>query len=77
MNLCAYKDSLGKPNEGVHSYRFGGVAIVDVMMTIIAAAILAYYFRLSFVYTTILLFLVGIILHRLFCVRTTIDQLLF
>ena len=77
MNLCAYKDSLGKPNEGVHSYRLGGVAIVDVVMTIMAAALLSYYFRISFVYTTLLLFVAGIILHRLFCVRTTIDRLLF
>ena len=22
MNLCKYKDSLGIPNKGVHSYRF-------------------------------------------------------
>jgi hypothetical protein len=77
MNLCKYKNSLGIPNKGIHSYRFLGLAIVDVVMTIIAALLISYFFKLSFVYTTLALFVLGIILHRLFCVRTTIDKLLF
>jgi len=77
MNLCKYKNSLGVPNEGAHSYRFLGVAIVDVIMTIILAFFISYIFKISFVYTSISLFILGIILHRLFCVRTTIDKLLF
>jgi hypothetical protein len=31
----------------------------------------------SFAWTTAGLFFLGIILHRLFCVRTTIDKLIF
>jgi len=31
----------------------------------------------SFLYTAICLFILGIILHRLFCVRTTVDKILF
>ena len=75
--LCKYKDALGEPNKGIHSYRLFGVAIVDVIMTIVAAFIISYSFRLSFMYTTIFLFVLGILLHRLFCVRTTIDKMLF
>ena len=41
--LCKYKDALGKPNQGIHQYRFLGVAIVDVIMTIIAAFIISYF----------------------------------
>ena len=77
MNLCKYKNALGVPNEGVHSYRFLGVAIVDVIMTIILAGFISYFINISFVYTSISLFILGNILHRLFCVRTTIDKLLF
>jgi hypothetical protein len=77
MNLCKYKNSLGIPNKGIHSYRLFGVAIVDVIMTIIAAKIISYYYKISFFYTCVFLFVLGIILHRLFCVRTTIDKLLF
>jgi hypothetical protein len=48
MNLCKYKNSLGIPNEGVHSYRLFGVAIVDVIMTIIAAYIISYFTKIKF-----------------------------
>ncbi len=75
--LCKYKDELGKPNEGVHSYRFLNLAIVDVIMTFFAALIISYFFNYSLLYTTVFLFGLGILLHRLFCVRTTIDKLLF
>jgi hypothetical protein len=77
MSLCKYKNALGVPNKGIHSYRFMGLAIMDVIMTIILAFFISYFFKISFLYTTISLFALGIILHRLFCVRTTIDKLLF
>ena len=77
MNLCKYKNLLGMPNKGIHSYRFMGMAIADVIMTIVGAMIIAYIFHLPFIYTCLSLFILGIILHRLFCVRTTIDKLLF
>ncbi len=77
MNLCKYKNLLGVPNKGIHSYRFMGVAIADVIMTIIGAILISFFLKKSLVYTCITLFILGIILHRLFCVRTTIDKLLF
>ena len=77
MDLCKYKHSLGIPNEGIHSYRLFGLAIMDVLMTIVAAFFISYFFKKSFYITLICLFVLGIILHRLFCVRTTIDKLLF
>ena len=77
MSLCKYKNMLGEPNKGVHSYRLFGVAIADVIMTIIAAAIIAYFRKQSFISVLLFLFLLGIVLHRIFCVRTTIDKLLF
>ena len=42
--LCKYKDILGKPKEGLHKYRFFGVAVVDVILTIIVALIISYFF---------------------------------
>jgi hypothetical protein len=77
MSLCKYKNALGIPNEGIHSYRFLNVAIADVIMTIILAFFISYIFKVSFLYITISLFALGILLHRLFCVRTTVDKLLF
>lgn len=77
MDLCKYRDSLGTPHKGIHSYRLFGVAIVDVIFTIFGAMIISYFSKRSFIFTLIFLFILGIILHRLFCVRTTIDKLLF
>jgi hypothetical protein len=77
MDLCKYKNIFGKPNEGVHSYRVFNIAIVDVLMTIFGAFLISYFFKVSFLYTTIILFILGIILHKLFCVRTTVDKILF
>ena len=77
MDLCKYKNALGVPKKGIHSYRVFGLAIADVIMTIIGAYLIAYFTKQNFIYTLIILFVSGIILHRLFCVRTTIDKLLF
>jgi len=77
MNLCKYKNALGVPGKGVHSYRLFGVAIVDVIMTVVAAYIFSYFTNYSFLHTTIILFILGILLHHVFCVRTTVDKLLF
>ena len=77
MNLCKYKNILGKPNKGIHSYRIFNIAIADVIMTIIAAFLISYIFNFPFFIILIILFILGIILHRIFCVKTTIDKLLF
>jgi len=74
---CPYKDLFGKPGEGPHSLRVFDIAIVDVVLTLLSAYALAYTFRISFLYTSAGLFLAGIVLHRLFCVRTTVDKWLF
>ena len=80
--FCQYKDIFGKPGQGVHKYRVCNIAIVDVLATIVFASIIDYVFQfmnynISFWNILISLFLLGIILHRLFCVRTTIDKLIF
>jgi hypothetical protein len=77
MDLCKYKNLFGVPKKGIHSYRLFGIAIVDVIETILGALLFSYIFNYSFLYTTIAFFIIGIILHRLFCVRTTVDKLLF
>ena len=77
MDLCKYKNLFGEPKKGIHSYRLFGIAIVDVIETILGALLFSYIFNYSFLYTTIVFFIIGIILHTLFCVRTTVDKLLF
>lgn len=75
---CPYKDSLGKVGEGVHSYRVFDIAIVDVILTVIGAVIINFFLpQYRFIVILAALFVTGIVMHRIFCVRTTIDKILF
>ena len=77
--FCNYSEIFGKVGEGLHSYRLFNVAIIDVIFTIIGAYFLQKHFLKKYTYTEVLLglFILVIVLHRLFCVRTTIDKMIF
>ena len=75
--LCQYKDILGVPGKGLHQYRIFNIAIVNVLLTIFVAFLISYFFSLDFWIILIILFLLGILLHILFCVKTTVDKILF
>jgi len=75
--FCEYKDIIGKVGQGVHSYRFLNIAIVDVVATILLAYGIHKMLNSPFFITLFVVFLLGILAHRVFCVRTTIDKLLF
>lgn len=74
---CQYKDLFGRPREGAHAYRVFDVAVVDVVATIVVAFIIARVFGFVFWKSLVALFLLGIISHRIFCVETTVDKLIF
>jgi len=75
--LCQYRHSLGKENEGIHSYRLFDLAIVDVIMTILGALFISYIFEQNFIIVFIILMLMAILLHYIFNVNTTINKMLF
>ena len=75
--LCQYKDIFGRPREGAHAYRIFDIAVVDVAATVILAFIISRLFGLSFWKSLVALFIIGILSHRAFCVRTKVDKLLF
>jgi hypothetical protein len=80
MSYCPfrkYSEIFGKVNDGVHSYRVFDIAIVDVISTIIGAIIISIMFKINYSLLLIFLFLLGIVLHRLFCVNTTINKMIF
>ena len=72
-----YSGILGKPGKGVHSIRIFNLAIVDIILTFIGAYFISRFLKKDYWITLLLFFISGIILHRIFCVRTTIDKLLF
>ena len=72
---CSYSDIFGKPGTGIHSIRIFNIAVIDVLLTVV----LAYFTKGSCNFWIVLLcwFIIGIILHNLFCVNTTINDFIF
>ena len=81
--VCVYSDKMkkifGPIGEGIHSYRIFDIAIIDVLFTMIGAYVLQKYLLPTIPFGQVLfgLFLLGIALHRYFCVRTTVDKWIF
>jgi hypothetical protein len=76
---CKYSEIFGKVGEGPHSFRIFDIAIVDVILTIVGAFLIHRFLlpQYQFLHVLVALFALGIVLHRFFCVRTTIDKALF
>ena len=78
MDLCRYNKIFGETNKGLHSYRIYDIAIIDVFLTFLLAYVIHIYNKqYSFVKISLILFVLGIVLHRMFCVKTTVDKLIF
>ena len=77
LDLCRYKDLFGRPREGAHAYRLFDIAVVDVSATFVVAYLAACVFGVAFWKSLVIMFIIGIISHRAFCFRTTVDKWLF
>lgn len=73
---CKYKDLFGKPGVGFHVH-FLGIAIGDVIGTILLALLFAKILKMDFWLILLIIFSLGILLHKIFCVNTTINKFLF
>ena len=79
MSLCKYKNIFGAPNTGIHKYRILDIAIVDTLATLILAWLITRFTSIDFNVFNVFLGLVvlSILVHRLFCVETTLTKLFF
>ena len=79
IDLCPYKNLIGEPKQGIHSTRVMDIAIMDVVISLFGAYLLSILlpYKHAFLYAIFIVFGLGIVLHRLFCVRTTVDKWLF
>jgi hypothetical protein len=73
--FCKYKDMFGKP--GSRKLKFMGIAVLDVSVVLASAIFIAWFFKLPYIPTIVGLFALGIVVHRIFCVRTAVDVMLF
>ena len=80
-SLKRYKNIFGEPGKGVHSYRLFNLAIVDVISTFFLSLFIWLFFKNrtlnNYVYITLFCFFLGILLHHLFGVKTTVDKIIF
>ena len=64
------------PGKGFHSIRLMDVALGDYIGTILMAILLSHVTKYPLVLTTIFMFILGLILHILFCVPTSASKFL-
>jgi len=75
---CKYADSLGIPGKGAHKLRLGGVAIIDLVLTLILALGLSYIpGSPPLTIWIIILLLFSMSLHALFCTKTSVNHWLY
>jgi hypothetical protein len=81
MRLCQFKDALGIPNQGFHQKRLFGLAMNDLIGTVVIGLVLAHFTkgktRGTYIKAIALVFFLGIALHWLFCVDTAMMKFLF
>ena len=76
--LCQYSTILGEVGKGIHSYRILNIAIVDVLLTVLLAYVVHLFMpNTNFFLVLLSMFILGIVVHKIFCVRTTVDKLIF
>lgn len=73
--MCPFKNLFGAPRTGVHSLRLFDVAVVDVLLTVIAGILLARYMKWNTLLTILLLIVISVPIHMMFCVETTLVKL--
>ena len=70
FGLEKYKDSLGKPNEGIHSTRIFGLAFYDIIGMIIIIIVLSNWYE----YAWLVVPIATVFIHWLFGVETAFNK---
>lgn len=79
--FCQYSDAFGPPGQGLHTH-IGGIAMFDVLLTLIGAYLIQMLFaklnvKAHYMYFLVGLFVLSVFLHYTFCVCTTVTMMLF
>ena len=73
---CPYANILGVREKGFHSSRIFGLALNDILATIVLAMITAYILKINVVFSFIVWFILGEILHILFGTDTAFLEMI-
>lgn len=75
--FAKYSNIFGEPKKGFHAYRIADVAIGDLIGTAAISGLISYKYDFSFFLVFLFFMVLAIAFHRLFCVNTTINKLIF
>ena len=73
---CPYANVLGVPGEGVHANRFLGLALNDMIATLVVSLLTKWIFNIPLLYSILGWFIAGEILHYAFGVNTAFLSML-
>ena len=77
MSFCKYRDIFGKPNTGIHHIRIFDFAVMDIFGTILFAFIISQIYKYNIFIIIFILLLIAIVIHRIFCVNTKLNMIIF
>ena len=63
---CPYSNILGIPGQGVHAPRFLGLALNDMLATLVVALLTSLFFQVPILYSIAAWFVAGEVLHYAF-----------
>lgn len=75
--LCEYKEIFGKPNEGFHEKRIFGLALWDVLGTIMIIIFISMASDINIAVVSVGIIIFTIFIHKLFCVDTALNKKIF
>jgi hypothetical protein len=75
-SLCKFRHVFGEERKGVHSFRLLDIAIVDVALTLLVSWMTSSFYKIPFGIVLCGFLLLGMLLHWMFCVDTTINRAL-
>lgn len=75
---CKNSNILGTPGKGIHRFRLGGVAIIDLLLTLLLALGFSYIpGSPPFTVWIIFLLILSMVLHGFFCTKTSVNEWLY
>lgn len=75
--FAKHSNIFGEPKTGFHSFRILDVAVGDLLGTAVISGLISYALDFNFFLVLLFFIVLGIIFHRLFCVNSTINKLIF
>ena len=79
FGLEKYKDAFGTAGlrTGFRKYRILGVSIFDLAVVMVLCIFISWFIGYSYWITLAVILVLGVLVHRAFGVRTTVDKILF